>query len=258
MPTFLFDACVFGPIKSRRLGSSLGINLLSLNQKVCNFDCIYCECGSSHHLKKELPTFVENDDLLTDLENRLKECTSNNTLIDTITFAGNGEPTIHPKFLSIVKAVISLRDKYFPSAQVAVLTNGVAMKNKRVSAALKLVDMAIIKLDGGTDDFINLIDQPKRKLSIVKFQNEMAKFDGEFIIQTMFLKGSVNGKLVDNSSGEELEQWLMRIKEINPKEVHLYSIDRDTPIDTLECIPKERLEMIASRVNELGIETLVV
>lgn len=258
MPTFLFSEHVFGPIKSRRLGSSLGINLLSVNQKVCDFDCVYCECGASHPLEKKGETFVDYFDFQRLLKNRLIECVEQRIPIDAITFAGNGEPTLHPQFLSITKFVIEQRDKYFPDAKIAVLTNGVTLKNKRIQEALKGVDKAIIKLDAGTEDFINKIDQPKRKLNLSKMIEEITSFDGEIIIQTMFLKGILNGETIDNSSGTELEHWLKLIQIINPVEVMLYSIDRDTPIDTLERVPKKILEQIAERIHDLGIKTQVV
>lgn len=258
MPTFLFSEHIFGPIKSRRLGSSLGINLLSVKQKVCNFNCVYCECGSTHPLKKNERSFVDKDLLLSMLEIRLQECINDSIPIDTITFAGNGEPTLHPSFLSIVNEIVRLRNKHFPEANIAVLTNGATLKSKRISKALTKVDKAIIKLDAGTDKSINIIDQPKRKLSINKLLKDLALFEGEIIIQTMFLKGTVDGKPIDNSAEEELDAWLERIREIAPKEVMLYSIDRDTPISTLERIPKEKLDAIAERVHKLGIQTQVV
>ena len=258
MPTFLFSEHVFGPIKSRRLGSSLGINLLSVHQKVCNFDCVYCECGSSHPLAKEEHIFVDKTEFQQLLKKRLKECVEQNIPIDAITFAGNGEPTLHPQFLSITNYVVKLRDAYFPNAEIAVLTNGVTLKNKRIREALKKVDKAIVKLDAGSDIFINKIDQPKRKLKISKLLEEIANFDGELIVQTMFLKGTLNGEVIDNSSGDELEEWLKHIRTVRPKEVMLYSIDRDTPIDTLERVPKKNLEKIAERIHAMGIKTQVV
>lgn len=212
----------------------------------------------SHSLTKEDPLFVDKTELLTLLEKRLQVCIESQTPIDTITFAGNGEPTLHPAFLFIVKEVVDLRNRYFPSAKIAVLTNGVTLKNKRIREALKRVDKAIVKLDAGDDSTINLLDQPRRKLSISKLMEAMATFDGELIIQTMFLKGTLEGRSIDNSQGKVLEYWLEKIKAIRPTEVMLYSIDRDTPIQTLERVPKEELEIIARQVKDLGIKTQVV
>lgn len=258
MPTFLFDAHVFGPIKSRRLGSSFGINLLSTEQKVCNFNCIYCECGITHRLTKEPSVFVDKGFLIETLQKRLIECISNGTPIDTITFAGNGEPTLHPKFLSIVKSIVALRNEYFPEAQIAVLTNGYTIDKKRVARGLSLVDKAIIKLDAGDDRMLTLIDRPKGYLPINRLLQNIEQFEGNLIIQTMFLKGSVKGKPFDNSTGKDLENWFGLIKRLEPSEVMLYSLDRDTPLQTLEKISKETLTHIAKDIRDIGIKTVVV
>lgn len=258
MSTFLFSEHVFGPIKSRRLGSSLGINLLSINQKVCNFNCIYCECGLTHRLTKEDNIFVDKDVLLNLLENKLRQCFKDNIPIDTITFAGNGEPTMHPNFLYLVKKIIALRNLFFPSADIAVLTNGYTIDKKRVHKALLKVDKAIVKLDAGDDQMLNLIDRPKGRLPIHHLIENIKSFEGQLIIQTMFLRGSVQGRPFDNSKGPELESWLEKIKILAPKEVMLYSLDRDTPLNTLEAISRLELDKIALRLDKLNINTNVV
>jgi len=258
MSTFLFNEYVFGPIKSRRLGSSLGLNLLSTTEKVCNYDCIYCECGNTYSLKNGKTAFVDKALFLYQLEERLKTCIENNTPVDTITFAGNGEPTLHPHFLSITLKVVEYRNQYFPNAKIAVLTNGMALSKIRVQKSLKKIDKAIIKLDAGTNQGMQLIDQPKGSYSIDKLVNNIKQFDGEVIIQTMFLSGVVNGKSFDNSSKQEVKAWLELLKDINPTEVMLYSIDRDTPTDGLQKINREKLQLIAKEVEALNIKTQVV
>lgn len=258
MSTFLFSEHVFGPIKSRRLGSSLGINLLSVNQKVCNFNCIYCECGLTHKLTKEDDIFVDKKVLLQLVEEKLRQCIKDKTPIDTITFAGNGEPTLHPNFYSIVKKIIELRDLFFPAADIAVLTNGYTIDRKRVRKALLKVDKAIVKLDAGDDQLLKLIDRPKGRLPIRQLIENIKSFEGELIIQTMFLRGSIQGRPFDNSKGKELESWIERIKDLAPKEVMLYSLDRDTPLNTLEAISKKELDEIAKKLNKLNINTNVV
>lgn len=258
MPTFLFSEHVFGPIKSRRLGSSLGINLLSVKQKVCNFDCIYCECGLTKKLEKEEDVFVNKKVLLKLLEDKLRECVRDKTPIDTITFAGNGEPTLHPNFLFIVERIISLRNLFFPSADIAVLTNGYTIEKKRVRKALMRVDKAIIKLDAGDDQTLKLIDRPKGRLPIRRLIESIKTFEGHLIIQTMFLRGSIKGRPFDNSQGRELDNWLEKIKILAPKEVMLYSLDRDTPLNTLEAVSKNDLDEIATQLSKLNINTNVV
>ena len=258
MATFLFDEHVFGPIKSRRLGSSLGLNLLSTKQKVCNFNCIYCECGLTHSYQENEQLYVERDVFIKQLEDRLKQCIKDGTSIDAITFAGNGEPTLHPDFASIIVEVIALRDNYFPKANIAVLTNGMTLKNKSTQDALSKVDQAIVKLDAGTEDSIETIDRPKRKIDLNELIQTLQQFSGPLHIQTMFLKGEVNQKKVDNTNDEAIKSWLSCIEQIAPKEVMLYSLDRDTPIETLQAVSKVELNSIAEKVKALGINTQVV
>lgn len=258
MGTFLFDSHVFGPIKSRRLGSSLGINLLSTQQKVCNFNCIYCECGFTHKLTKEDQLFIDKNVFLNQLKHRLIECVQDNIPIDAITFAGNGEPTLHPNFLFIVNNIIKLRDKYFPKASIAVLTNGTTINKARVKEALQKVDKAIIKLDAGSNELINKIDQPKAKINLIQFIQNLKDFEGQTIIQTMFLKGKINGQSFDNSTGIDLDNWLSTLEEISPSEVMIYSLERDTPSSSIKAVNKETLETIGEKVRQLGFKTQVV
>ncbi len=258
MPTFLFDAHVFGPISSRRLGSSLGINLLSTKEKICNFDCIYCECGSLSDEKKQSDRFVDQYELILSLVQNLATCLSEKIPVDTITFAGNGEPTLHPDFPEIISRVIPLRDKFFPEAKIAVLTNGMTLKNREIRYALEKIDKTIVKLDAGSDEAITLIDRPQKWQSIDRFKQELSQFEGPLTIQTMFLRGNINGEPIDNASPEALENWFNQLIDIMPSEVMLYSLDRDTPIQTIEKVQKKELEIIAEQVNQLGIQTMVV
>ena len=258
MATFLFDEHVFGPIKNRRLGSSLGVNLLSTSQKMCNFNCVYCECGLTHQLTKGEPAFVGKDEFIQELEDKLVAAQMSKTPIDSITFAGNGEPTMHKDFLAIVKAIKRLRDAYYPCAMIAVLTNGYTLDQEQVKEGLALVDKAIIKLDSGDSILMEQINQPKGSFPIEKLMENIENFEGNLIIQTMFLKGCVERKAFDNSCGAPLDQWLEKIEELNPKEVMIYSLDRDTPIGTLEKIPKNELKAIAEKVAEFNIVKTVV
>lgn len=258
METFLFNEHVFGPIQSRRLGASLGINLLSTAQKVCNFNCIYCECGLTEKLFSKDELFVNPKLFLTDLELKLIHCRDEKISIDTITYAGNGEPTIHPSFLSIARKVSELRNKYFPNAKIALLSNGTTLSRKNIISALQYIDFAIIKLDAGAEELMRLIDLPKDKNHFQKLIANLKELRNKLIIQTMFLKGKVEDKIIDNSTDEAVSAWIDKLKLIEPMEVQLYSIDRNVPVQGLEKVLRKDLERIAQKVEAIGIKTLVV
>lgn len=257
MSTILFHEIVFGPIHSRRLGSSLGMNLLPYDGKLCSFDCIYCECGYNENFrtKTKLP---ERANVKAALEDKLIQLQKDNINIDVITFAGNGEPTMHPQFAEIIDDTIELRDKYYPFTNISVLSNAMHAAKKTVFEALKKVDNNILKLDSAILDTVRLIDRPNSSQYSIEKQIELFKrFDGNFVMQTMFVKGSHNGKIVDNTTEEEIEAWLKAVTESNPREVMIYTIDRETPEKNLEKISLEELRRIAARVEQLGIKTSV-
>lgn len=257
MSTFLFDNIIFGPVKSRRLGVSLGINLLPVNRKVCSFDCIYCECGfnpGSNAPSSVLPTRHEVKERL---EKKLSEMMWMNTPPDVITFAGNGEPTLHPQFPDIIDDTITLRNKFCSQARVAVLSNATGIHSPAIFNALLKIDDNILKLDSANPDTIRLIDRPQVAFDIESTVQNLKKFNGHLIIQTLFVKGTFNGAIVDNSSDEEVEQWLKLIKYISPREVMVYTIERDTPVNTLEKVTPEKLNQIAKKVRALNIKAQV-
>lgn len=248
--TFLFPSPIIGPIKTRRLGLSLGINLLPANAKVCNFDCVYCECGySGHPADVVLPTAQE---VLSKLETRLLELTRENRLPDAITFAGNGEPTLHPKFAEIMDGVIALRDRLSPASRICVLTNSTKIFNEKVFNALQKTNYPIFKLDTVDDAYIARVDLPRVKLSAQALIDKLIEFGPKAIIQTMFLKGTVNGHDVSNVSDTYIKPWLEALKRINPQQVMIYTLDRDTPENTLEPLSNEEIDAIAERVRALG------
>lgn len=254
MATMLFHDTVFGPIKSRRLGISLGVNLLPNDGKLCSFDCVYCECGLNKDGKTQskLPTIeqVQND-----LIHKLSMMKSNNDLLDVITFAGNGEPTLHPEFDKIIDLTLKIRDEYYPNAKISVLSNGMHVDKEKVFEALKKVDNNILKLDSALDETAKLMDQPNaHSYSIAKQIELFQKFDGNFILQTMFLKGEVNGKIVDNTTESEINAWIDVVKKLKPKEVMIYTIDRETPLKTLKKVSVEELNMIGNKVAGLGVK----
>jgi wyosine [tRNA(Phe)-imidazoG37] synthetase (radical SAM superfamily) len=255
--TFLFDKVIFGPVKSRRLGVSLGINLLPIDSKLCNFNCIYCECGWNKIKNRIKIPFLSANDIQSELENSLIQLQLRGITPDVITFAGNGEPTIHPEFHGIIDNTIILRNKYFPNAKVAVLTNATMLNKKNVVDALKKADLRILKLDAGTEEIFQNINQPNSHRSLQWIVDHLQYFNGDLIIQTMFLKGEHNGISIDNTTEANINAWLKLLKTIGPKQVMLYSIDRASAAKKLEKIPQEKLYEIAKRVNELGIGTTV-
>jgi wyosine [tRNA(Phe)-imidazoG37] synthetase (radical SAM superfamily) len=231
------------------------MNLLPYDGKLCSFDCIYCECGynKDFRTKTKLP---DRENVKAALEDKLKQLIDEKANIDVITFAGNGEPTMHPQFAEIIDDTIELRDQYFPDAKISVLSNAMHAGNPKVFEALKKVDNNILKLDSAILETVKLIDRPNSRLYSIEKQIELFKrFDGNFIMQTMFVRGSHDGKVVDNTTEEEISAWLEAIKETNPREVMIYAIDRETPEKNLEKVPLEDLRKIADRVEQLGIKT---
>jgi wyosine [tRNA(Phe)-imidazoG37] synthetase (radical SAM superfamily) len=257
MSTIIFPSPIFGPIHSRRLGVSLGINLLPPDGKLCSFDCIYCECGynADFKAKQPLPT---REEVKNALESRLKDMQENGPKPDVFTFAGNGEPTLHPHFPEIINDTIELRDKYFPDAKVSVLSNSTLIFKENVRNALMLVDNNILKLDTINMDYIKEVDRPMGKYDVNRIIDNMKKFDGHIIIQTMFMKGlSPNGVNVDNTSDQYVLPWLEVVKNINPEQVMIYTIDRETPDQRLLKATPEELDRIASLIKKEGLSVSV-
>ena len=255
MQTVLFHETVFGPIHSRRLGISLGVNLMPNDGKICSFDCLYCEAG--YNAQGQGTTGVPTrKDVHSRLNSRLKEMHDKGEQLDVITFSGNGEPTLHPDFKEIVHDVLSLRNKYYPEAKVSVLSNSTMITKKSVIEALKTVDNNILKLDSAISHTMRLINRPKS----VNVQSEgliedLKQFSGTCIIQTMMLRGSHNGVRIDNTTDEEIDALIAAYLAIKPREVMLYSIDRKTPEEQLEKVEKE--EAIARRIEAAGIKVQV-
>ena len=257
MATILFDEIVFGPVHSRRMGTSLGMNLLPYDGKLCSFDCIYCECG----LNKDFRTRTQLPDRVSiraALEEKLKTLLKEKVDLDVITFAGNGEPTMHPEFGGIINDTIALRDLYYPKTEISVLSNGMHMNKTEVFNALKRVENPILKLDSAFDETVRLINRPNSPdYSVVRQVELYKRFGNDYILQTLFLRGTFEGKRVDNTTEEELSAWLELVRALNPREVMIYTIDRETPVKGLEKVPYEELQQIADRVGQLGIKTNV-
>ena len=254
--TIIYPSPIFGPIHSRRLGVSLGINLLPGDGKCCSFDCIYCECGFNGDFvpKQKMPT---RESVREALENQLIKMQKEGPAPDVLTFAGNGEPTLHPHFPEIIEDTIALRNQYFPNAQVSVLTNATQILRQPVFDALCKVDNNICKLDTISADYIQHIDRPNGNYDVQKIIEKLKEFGNRCIIQTMFMKGEHEGKSADNTSEAFVQPWLDTVKAIQPSKVMIYTIDRETPAHGLKKASPEVLDKIGERVRELGIECSV-
>jgi len=258
MSTFLFDQTIFGPVISRRLGISLGINLLPNDSKLCSFDCIYCECGWNPEkgtVKAILPTRIEVKRMLSE---KLMAMKSEGELPDVITFAGNGEPTLHPDFASIIDDTLLIRNELCPGARIAVLSNSTMLHKSKVVEALKKIDDNILKLDSGIPATIRLLDQPVGRFDLQSVVHNIKQFDGQLIIQTMFIRGNYKGAIIDNTAEQELKAWIAILQQIRPRQVMIYTIARDTPVNDLQKVSTDELETIAERVKkETGLEVQV-
>ena len=257
MVTILFHSTIFGPIRSRRLGVSLGVNLSPNDGKVCSFDCVYCEAGynSQGVGTTGLP---KREDVSRELEAKLLAMKQAGEQLDVITFSGNGEPTLHPHFGEIIDDTIALRDKYFPLVKISVLSNSTRLGNEKVVAALRKVDNNILKLDSAITSTMRLIDQPTSpSFTSEGVVNELVQFSGQCVVQTMFLRGEHDGKKIDNTTPQEVEALIEAYKRISPRQVMIYSIDRKTPEQQLEKVTREELEVIAAKIREVGIDVTV-
>ncbi len=251
--TALYNDIIFGPVRSRRLGLSLGVNLLPTESKLCSFDCIYCECGwnADHPGRRR---FNDRADVSRLLGETLRRMVAEGTPPDVITFAGNGEPTLHPDFEAVIDDTIALRDALCPSAKISVLSNATQLHRPEVCRALRRVDNNILKLDSAFDTTVRQMNLPQSAdYSVERVVEQLRSFNGQMILQTMFLRGEYNGTPIDNTTEEEVSAWLRLVERIAPRQVMVYSLDRDTPCPTLEKVPKEELQAIAVRVEALGI-----
>ena len=256
MSTVIYPSPIFGPVHSRRLGVSLGINLLPADGKFCTFDCIYCECGYNADFRPnlKLPT---REEVQQALEARLLDMQQNGPKPDVLTFAGNGEPTAHPQFAGIIDDTLALRDKYFPKAKVSVLSNSTFIHKPEVFEALCKVDNNILKLDTINETYIHEVDRPTGHYDVKQIIECMKAFQGKLIIQSLFMKGTHQGLSVDNTSDEYVLPWLEIVKEIAPQQVMIYTIDRETPSPLLEKASHEELDRIAAQVQQAGIPVSV-
>lgn len=248
----LFQSIVYGPIHSRRLGTSLGVELMPLEHKLCTFNCVYCECGWNQPVSH--PVLPTREEVKTALEEKLREGIS----LDVITFSGNGEPTLHPDFLGIIEDTIALRDMYCPEAKVSVLSNSTQLGRPDVVQALKLCDNRILKLDAGTDEMMRRIDLPvNESLDVATIIGWLQQFNGDFTLQTCFLRGRHNNQMIDNTTPGELNAWYKAVDLLHPKQLMIYVIDRKTPEEHLEKIPRLEMEAIAAPLIANGYDVII-
>lgn len=251
--TALFEDVIFGPVRSRRLGLSLGVNLLPVHAKICSFDCIYCECGWNAE-RRGVMRFNSREEVRERLQEVLERMVGESTPPDVITFAGNGEPTMHPDFEAIIDDTIALRDRLCPSAKISVLSNATQLHREEVCRALRRVDNNILKLDSAFDRTVRLVNQPRQAhYTVADVVARMRQFEGQMILQTMFLRGEYGGEQIDNTTPEEVAAWLKLVAEIRPRQVMIYSLDRDTPCQSLVRVERDELQTIAHQVEALGI-----
>ena len=253
MQTVLFHSTIYGPIHSRRLGMSLGINLMPNDGKICSFDCLYCEAGFNAQGagKDGVPT---RETVKRQLKHKLEEMKEQGQTLDVITFSGNGEPTLHPEFKKVVEDVLRLRNQYFPNAKVSVLSNSTMAGKPAVADALRKVDNNSLKLDSAMPRTFRVLNRPVSPNCLPEgVIADLKQFGGQCVVQTIMVRGEYNGERVDNTTDDELDALLSAYLQIRPREVMLYSIDRKTPAENLEKVSKEELERIAQRFRDSGI-----
>ncbi len=248
----LREKTVFGPIHSRRLGNSLGLNILPENGKFCNFDCIYCECGWNKDGKEDqyLP---KANEVKAALEAKLKECAKNGTPIDSITFSGDGESTLNPDFPQIVDDTMALRDQYFPQAQVSILSNGTRAHIPAVFAALRKVDKPIMKIDAPTNEWIAKINRPAPGYDVRRVIDALKQFNGDFILQTMMLQSSD----FDSANPEIVNPWMDIVRELHPREIMVYTINRPTPQEGLVKFSEEKMRQLVQPLIDEGFKVQI-
>lgn len=250
----LFQSIVYGPIHSRRLGNSLGMEIMPLDHKLCTFNCVYCECGWNEKVTR--PKLPSREEVKAALEDKL--ISLEDDLLDVITFSGNGEPTLHPDFLGIIEDTCALRDKYCPYAKVTVLSNSTQLGREEVVQALKLCDNRILKLDAATDKMMHRIDMPVNEhLTVQTLIDWLQQFNGDFTLQTCFLRGEHKGQIIDNTTPDELCAWYKAVDTIHPKQIMIYVIDRKTPEEHLSKISREEMENIAAPLIEKGYNVII-
>lgn len=252
MPTILFDSTIFGPVRSRRLGVSLGVNLLPVDRKLCSFDCVYCECGLNASSRRAAPAAMPTRaEVAALLRERLLDMARTGVRPDVITFAGNGEPTLHADFASIIADTLEIRGSLCPQARVAVLSNATQLDRPDVVEALRMVDDNILKLDSGLTSTVLRLDRPQAAYGVERVVEQMRQFAGRLTVQTMFVRGTIGGEPFDNTSAPDVDAWLRCLDTLRPQGLMVYTIARATPLPTLVKVSRPELEALAAKAAPL-------
>ena len=241
----LKEGIIYGPVNSRRLGFSLGINLMPTTYKLCTFNCLYCHYGWTNILTGDTIAHLSDFPSVAQVKEALESwLVTNRTPIDYITFSGNGEPSLHPDFDKMVEAALQVKEKYVPGAKLAILSNSTCLDNPRVLSGLSKLDVRIMKLDCGTEKTFLKLNHPCENVLFGNVVENLKKLD-HIVIQTIFVKG-----VVDNTEDEEVRQWIERLGYIRPKEVQIYTLDRPSADKGLAKVDKEKLQLIAQRAEK--------
>lgn len=254
--SILFHDIIYGPVKSRRFGYSLGLNLLPDKSKICSYNCVYCECGWNPNEPRG--TFVNKYLFYQKLEEKLITLAQNNNSLDVLTYAGNGEPTLHPDFSEIVEKTIEFRNKYFPKKEIVLLTNGSTISSAFVKEAVLQIEKPVLKLDSAIEQTMKTINLPSNHFSLPQYLEQLYSLKGKIYLQTMFLKGINNGLDIDNTTDDEIDALIEQYIKIQPKAVMLYSLDRVPPLSSLFKIETEKIKAIAKKIESVGIKTIWV
>ncbi|HYW95917.1 MAG TPA: radical SAM protein, partial [Bacteroidales bacterium] len=250
--TFLFDKIVFGPVKSRRLGISLGINLLPLSKKYCNFDCVYCECGWSHLEPVHAQDIPGREEVAETLRDVLGEMKKRGEMPDVITFAGNGEPTMHPQFAGIAEDTVNIRNDFFPGCKISLLTNATLLQKEPIRKAIEQLDINILKLDTAINSTFEALNKPAAGITLERIIRNLCDYKGNKTVQTLFIRGKNSLSHIDNTTDDELNALILAYRKIKPDAIMVYTFERDTPSSELVRIPVHELEAIASLLEDEG------
>ncbi|HNV94848.1 MAG TPA: radical SAM protein [Bacteroidales bacterium] len=254
--SILFHDIIYGPIKSRRFGYSLGMNLLPDKSKLCSYNCIYCECGWNP--EKPQGEFVDKHLFFQALEQKLISLLESQTPLDVLTYAGNGEPTLHPDFPEIVLKTIALRNNYFPQKEIVLLTNGTTITSPKIKDIILQIEKPVLKLDSAIEQTMRAINLPSANFNLKNYLEQLYLLKEKVYIQTMFLKGNHFGTNIDNTTNDEVNALIEQYKKIQPKAVMLYSLDRVPPLSSLIKVDTETLRSIANKIEAAGIKTIWV
>lgn len=243
----LQPSIVYGPVRSRRLGLSLGINILPSGYKLCSFNCLYCQYGwtpkptlNPTYQIKDLPQPKEVSDAL---EKSLRQIIRQRMKLDSITFSGNGEPTLHPDLAETVEKAKTLRDRYVPQAKLTILSNSSTVGRKEVREALEMLDLKVMKLDAGSESLVHQLNAPAVPFYLAEIVDGLKRLKG-VILQSLFVQGRVT-----NADSDSVELWLQKVNEIQPRLVQVYSLDRAPAERRLWKVNRATLEWIASQVR---------